>query len=499
MKGLMKGGLIVGGVLAGLAAISKGLESVTVETVGIGEVTKALLELSDGADVASTSLTEFTNYSGWDQFLSGGQSIESIADAFDRVEASSKGLPKVQTAMADFLHITGATQGDLVQAREAVESIDAALTSMVQSGASVEAAEAVERLGLSAEDVEDRLPGYTDALADADNQQRLTADSASGAATEWAGFDNSIGELNDTLADTIGLHRELSGEVVAVDEAVIGFQRSLDDSTAALEENGATLDVNTEAGRRNRESLIDIRDSAFDLVESLAATDASQAELTEAMGQGREAFILTAEQMGMNRSEAEALADSYGLIPSKVATAIKLTGFDGTYASLRAIQAQIREITGTHTARIAMGAGGSGGTTAYATGGPVYGPGTATSDSFLIRASNGEYMQREAAHRFWGTQTMDAINRNDVSGVWAAMATRGFVDGGSASYTVASPSVNVTMPPSGGGGGPVQLADKSIKELGDYIIAASYNVAGGRIDSARRTEALATQLAGRMG
>lgn len=45
-----------------------------------------------------------------------------------------------------------------------------------------------------------------------------------------------------------------------------------------------------------------------------------------------------------------------------------------------------------------------------AEGGLIRGPGSATSDSVLIGASNGEFMQRAAAVSFWGLDFMEAIN-----------------------------------------------------------------------------------------
>lgn len=44
-------------------------------------------------------------------------------------------------------------------------------------------------------------------------------------------------------------------------------------------------------------------------------------------------------------------------------------------------------------------------------GGPVYGAGTATSDSILMRASHGEYVQRAAAVDYYGVAFMDRLNR----------------------------------------------------------------------------------------
>ncbi|WP_282361237.1 phage tail tape measure protein [Pseudomonas sp. PS01300] len=47
---------------------------------------------------------------------------------------------------------------------------------------------------------------------------------------------------------------------------------------------------------------------------------------------------------------------------------------------------------------------------AYATGGLISGPGTGTSDSVLIRASNGEYMMNARAVRMFGTDLLDQMN-----------------------------------------------------------------------------------------
>lgn len=46
----------------------------------------------------------------------------------------------------------------------------------------------------------------------------------------------------------------------------------------------------------------------------------------------------------------------------------------------------------------------------YATGGAIRGPGTATSDSVPILASDGEFMQRAAAVRYYGVDFMHAVN-----------------------------------------------------------------------------------------
>lgn len=66
---------------------------------------------------------------------------------------------------------------------------------------------------------------------------------------------------------------------------------------------------------------------------------------------------------------------------------------------------------------------------ARASGGPIYGPGTGTSDSILARVSNGEWVMRAASVRKYGHAMMDAINR----GSFPKFASGGSV-GGSMSF-----------------------------------------------------------------
>lgn len=81
----------------------------------------------------------------------------------------------------------------------------------------------------------------------------------------------------------------------------------------------------------------------------------------------------------------------------------------------------------------------------YRDGGPISGPGTSTSDSVLIAASDREFMQSAAAHDFWGTDTMHAINDRNVDRTWSAMAARGFAPNNHASAALQVVKVPVTQ------------------------------------------------------
>ena len=84
------------------------------------------------------------------------------------------------------------------------------------------------------------------------------------------------------------------------------------------------------------------------------------------------------------------------------------------------------------TSSAASGSSGSSGSSdnpsGLASGGHVFGPGTSTSDSILARLSNGEFVQRAAAVRHYGSSFMERVNSLQFP-VQAALrfATGGFV------------------------------------------------------------------------
>ena len=79
----------------------------------------------------------------------------------------------------------------------------------------------------------------------------------------------------------------------------------------------------------------------------------------------------------------------------------------------------------------------------FATGGPVRGPGTSTSDSIPAMLSAGEYVVRADAVRTWGTQFLDWINRGSAPPV-DVRPRRGFADGGIVSEAPAA-SLNQSL------------------------------------------------------
>ncbi|GAA2184935.1 phage tail tape measure protein [Brooklawnia cerclae] len=252
---------------------------------------------------------------------------------------------------------------------------------------------------------------------------------------------DALSTLNDQMSEAANQALKMSGNLS-------GYQAALDDATAAIEANGATLDRGTEQGRANWDALdgiasaaLAVRDSQIQMGES---TDTINAQTQSA----RDSFIQTAESMGMSRDEAERLADQYKLIPQQVTTGVSTPGVEysqqqvdilrekiqklpptqrteiqalidaGAYSSAAsALEYLARPRTASITARLDYyNAAGLTSTAGYgqptrAGGGAVWGPGTATSDSILARVSNGEYVLRTSAAERIGYDQLDYMNR----------------------------------------------------------------------------------------
>jgi tape measure domain-containing protein len=264
------------------------------------------------------------------------------------------------------------------------------------------------------------LDTMTGSLTDAERAelQKIQADQAAGVSAEGLAESTdttteSIEEQVSALQEQIALLNEQSGVVKSEMEAQAGLEAAYDNATAAIEANGATLDITTEAGRDNQDALIAIRDACFEVIASMEANGASQGELQGSMLTTRERFLATAEAMGVARVDAEGLADQLGLIPEQINTTVNVSteeaqrrsgAFVAAYTNrvipmTVAIHADTGSMTNAEYAAFSAVYGGSsssrgarGGGGNFAGGGAVSGPGTSTSDSVLIAASDGEHM-----------------------------------------------------------------------------------------------------------
>lgn len=196
-----------------------------------------------------------------------------------------------------------------------IGALDDALASLVQGGHGDIAAEFIKKSGISAADSKKHLKDYQKALTESKLAQELAAETMGRYGTQALkvqtkldlqkkaadGLRGSIEALNDA-------HRKAMGGEIAMEQAI-------DDATAALKENGKTLDVTTEKGRNNKRALLDLAQASSDAALAKLEETGSWTQANTVYQQGRTELIKVATQMGMSATAAENFADKVLKIP----------------------------------------------------------------------------------------------------------------------------------------------------------------------------------------
>jgi hypothetical protein len=244
------------------------------------------------------------------------------------------------------------------------------------------------------------------------------ASAAGGAASSIDGLSGSADDATDSLDDLANALAGLGGTQRDVESATIQYRDAIDSVTQSVKDNGTGLDDNTEAGRKNNQSLLDLASSVTDLAAKQAAAGASADDLTGTMQVGRDAFISAAEAAGATADQASALADKYGLIPADVKTTITALGTTAAISGAAAVKSALDQLPDVKTVRIQLsgdqGLKVSASTIARASGGVL--PGAPSKrDNMLIAAASGEFVvnsEQTTKHR----ALLEAINNGTLPG-----------------------------------------------------------------------------------
>lgn len=162
------------------------------------------------------------------------------------------------------------------------------------------------------------------AKAQADRAAALGSDTYSEALEK----SNALGEQGtDILKEFAQQQFEAANAALKASGLEIGWQAALDDTTAAIKKNGKAartaagdLDLNTAKGRANKQALDQLAAASIARVQSMEEEGASETDIRKKMERTRQQFIKNAIAAGMTETAANALADSYKLIPGKIET-----------------------------------------------------------------------------------------------------------------------------------------------------------------------------------
>ena len=177
-------------------------------------------------------------------------------------------------------------------------------------------------------------------------------------------------------------------------------------------------------------ALIDQAKSAQDYAQAVLDQTGNQAQSNKVLADARTALMKVAEQAGLTKGEAKKLVDQYLQTPQVVKTRIDIEAAAAKKAldDVDNKMNKIKDRTVTLNVRTQYSDPGtsvrtSSGLVGRAGGGPVYGPGTSTSDDVPAMLSNGEFVLQAAAVNRYGLDFLGQLNR----GMVRAFAGGGFV------------------------------------------------------------------------
>ncbi|MFF2522227.1 phage tail tape measure protein [Streptomyces liangshanensis] len=280
-----------------------------------------------------------------------GTDLDGLGEAVQRI-AHPSGMERFNNAMDEIFTLGMADPIKLSEAREQVDSIDQALAGLVSSGATEEAAANFKRFaaeaekgGTSTEKFKTLLPQYTDALAATDTQTKLNAGSqkdlaaeAAMTADEMANQKTAAEELSDSL-------KVLNGAAISAAEKEISFRQSLADLSEAVKENGHSLDVTSEKGRKVKSAFLDAAQGAMAHAEAVA----DQQQSVEAGNTVLEKDIAVLKRQmlaaGFSEGAVRKLIGAYAQLPGAKQTRVDAKTA-AAVSNLQEVQRQLRNTKG---------------------------------------------------------------------------------------------------------------------------------------------------------
>jgi len=190
----------------------------------------------------------------------------------------------------------------------------------------------LEDVGLDIEKVINAGPdgeNWDDAVAAIENWKTQT-DTAAGRADALGG---SLSEMDDDLVSAGDSADDLSDKLdnlfspaLDYDKAVIAWHESLRALKEELGDGAKTLDINTEAGEKNRSGVISAVETLNDQVVAAANAGKGAEELAAMMDSGRQSIIDQGTAVGFNEDAMVGLLDQYNLTPDLIETLVEQIG-----------------------------------------------------------------------------------------------------------------------------------------------------------------------------
>jgi hypothetical protein len=367
IAGLAAVSAAAGGGLAGLAAAFATLgvaARASIIVAGIAAIAIVLKELSDIGKQAPPDVDKLTGSLaklGQTGKVSGeaarafGSDFAGLAESLRTLSRPSN-LDKTQQFLTSMV---GMDSTPVKEAKQDLNALDEALANLVKGGKGDLAAAAFERIadamrkqGMSEKELRSQLGDYKSALADVKFEQELAAQSMGlfgQAALETQAKLDAQKASADGLRQSILALNEVNR---AAGSAMSAFEQAIDDATAAAQNHSGALrmtngdlDLGSQSARDAEKVLSDLA-ADTDAAATAAREQGRSWEYVQGiMSRGQQTFVDTAVKMGLTKTQAQALAQSYLDIPDSKATTVEMQAEDAT-RDLEAFNEAVRNSPG---------------------------------------------------------------------------------------------------------------------------------------------------------
>lgn len=491
--GRARGTLVAVGKAAGSAGAISALVTVVAKLAetdymskidtGMGKVADALADVARNSPGASAALDALF------KDRDGGDLIRDVTDVESAIKRTFNRDWQQQFNDWGESLVNGITgvQGSSQILAGSFDRLDQGLAGLVSGGRTKDAEaafnqikEAADAQGVSVDDLKEKFPEYTDALAAASAESKNAAadsESAAGAIAATGSAASTAAPMTEEVAkalEDIGLSAD--GTVtnlakftdaltnagllqLSARDAARNLEAAIDGVTDSVAQNGTTLDITTEKGRTNQAALDAVASAGLNLAKANANAGASEQSLQGNLTDTYNKLVASAGQFGITGGAADALARKVLGIPPGVSiqswmsdaakrmaeqTAGAMNAIDGKTVNTYVNHHETTFIRVERSESVSSGKGTANrGPTAFARGGrvrgyaeggrlPSEGPGTGVTDGILgvssvtgvptARVDAGEWViNRRSSDKYHGV--LAAIN----AGTYKAYASGGRV------------------------------------------------------------------------
>lgn len=352
-----------GGGLAGLRAafMSLGVAArTTIVVAGIGALLMVLKGLSDmgkkappDVDKLTTSLGKLgqTGKTSGEAARAFGKDFSGLADSLRTLSRPSN-LDKTQQFLTK---LVGMDSTPVADAKKDLDAVDKSLANLVQGGKADIAGAAFDRIaaamrkqGMSGKELRSQLDNYKSALADQAFEQELAAQSmgvfGQAAQDTQAKLDaqkKSADGLRQSIMALNDANRQGAGAMNAFEQSIDDASKAAKDNAGALKMHNGELDLGSQKARDAESALRDLAANTDDAAAKAREQGKSWEYVQGILSRGQNAFVETAQKMGLTKSQAQALARAYLDIPDKKSTTLEMRTEDaisGLNSVIAAIQ-----------------------------------------------------------------------------------------------------------------------------------------------------------------